>query len=106
MVDSYMLDCKNNSIKPTITGATLFLGFCDKTTIYDYRDREEFSHSVKRLLLFVEFGYESALHGNNVTGAIFALKNMGWKDRTEQLIEGAMPVVWNEEKTYQTKSGE
>lgn len=83
MVDSYMLDCKENSIKPTITGATLFLGFCDKTTLYDYRDREEFSHSIKRLLLYVEFGYETALHGNSVTGAIFALKNMGWKDKQE-----------------------
>lgn len=83
VIESYIIECKTKKEKPTITGATLYLGFCDKTTLYDYRDREGFSHSVKRLLLFVENGYEVSLQGNNVTGAIFALKNMGWKDKTE-----------------------
>jgi hypothetical protein len=95
MVESYMLDCKDNKTKPTITGATLFLGFCDKTTLYDYRDREGFSHSIKRLLLFVENGYETALHGNSVTGAIFALKNMGWKDKQEMDVRTPEGITVN-----------
>lgn len=82
-VQSYIDLCKEEKKKPTVTGATIHLGFCDKTTLYDYRDREEFSHSIKRLLLFVENGYEESLHTTTVTGSIFALKNMGWKDRTE-----------------------
>lgn len=86
VIESYITECKANKEKPTITGATLFLGFCDKTTLYDYRDREGFSHSVKRLLLFVENGYETSLQGNSVAGAIFALKNMGWKDKAEMDI--------------------
>lgn len=101
--DSYMVHCEEKVIKPTITGATLYLGFCDKTTLYDYRDRPEFSYSVKRLLLFVENGYEQALHGNSVAGSIFALKNMGWKDKTEQDVNMNANVVWNEERTYETK---
>jgi hypothetical protein len=28
-------------------------------------------------------GYEENLRANNPTGSIFALKNMGWKDKTE-----------------------
>lgn len=100
VIESYIADCKANNKKPTITGATLFLGFCDKTTLYDYRDRDGFSHSVKRLLLFVENGYEEALHGNSVTGCIFALKNMGWKDKTEQEINGNMGITWVENKNY------
>lgn len=86
VIEGYIAECKEKKEKPTITGATLYLGFCDKTTLYDYRDREEFSHSVKRLLLFVEHGYEVALQGNSVTGAIFALKNMGWRDKAEMDI--------------------
>ena len=99
-IELYMAECKENQRKPTITGATLFLGFCDKTTLYDYRDRPEYSHSIKRLLLFVENGYEEALHGNSVTGCIFALKNMGWRDKTEQEVNGNLGITWVENKTY------
>jgi hypothetical protein len=102
-VEAYIADCKENKKKPSVTGATLHLGFCDKTTLYDYRDRAEYSHSVKRLLLFVENGYEEALHGNSVTGSIFALKNMGWKDKTEVEQSGNMAITWKEERTYETK---
>ena len=31
----------------------------------------------------VEMGYELKLSGASVTGAIFALKNMGWRDKVE-----------------------
>lgn len=97
-IESYMAKCQADKSKPTITGATLYLGFCDKTTLYDYRDREEFSHSIKRLLLFVENGYETALQGNSVTGAIFALKNMGWKDKTESSVShsGGINFIFEE----------
>ena len=50
---------------------------------YDYEKREGFSHSVKRARMLVEAEYERRLHGNNVGGAIFALKNHGWSDRQE-----------------------
>jgi hypothetical protein len=92
VIEAYQQDCIENKAKPTVTGAVLFLGFCDKTTLYDYRDREEFSHSVKKLLLFVENGYEQALHGNSVAGSIFALKNMGWKDKSETEHSGKMQI--------------
>jgi hypothetical protein len=91
-IESYKEQCVEDKVRPTVTGATMHLGFCDKTTLYDYRDRDEFSHSIKSLLLFVENGYELALHGNSVTGSIFALKNMGWKDKSETEHSGKMQI--------------
>jgi hypothetical protein len=68
---------------PTVTGLTLALGFADKSTLYDYVKKPEFSHPIKKALTIVEFGYEKALKESNAAGSIFALKNMGWKDKTE-----------------------
>lgn len=96
MVDEYMHseDDDGNLIKkptgqkvrisrPTVTGLALHLGFADKTTLYEYRDRPEFSYSVKRALTIIEQYHEEGLCENNVTGRIFALKNFGWKDKIE-----------------------
>ena len=69
---------------PTITGLTLALDFADKSTLYDYAKKPEFSHPLKKAITIVEHGYESALRGSgSPAGAIFALKNFGWKDKTE-----------------------
>jgi hypothetical protein len=87
----------------TITGLAYHLGFESRQSFYDYEEREEYSYIIKRARLLVEMSYEERLSGQACTGAIFALKNMGWKDKTEQLIEGAMPVVLNETRTYSTK---
>jgi hypothetical protein len=95
--------CLENGVKATITGLALYLGFSSRASFDDYDERsDEFSYIIKRAKLAVENSYEQS--GQTID--IFALKNMGWKDRTEQLIEGAMPVTWVEEKTYQTKAGE
>lgn len=69
--------------KPTVTGLALHLGFADKTTLYEYRDRPQFSYPIKRALTMIEQYHELGLSDNNVTGRIFALKNMGWKDKVE-----------------------
>lgn len=69
--------------KPTVTGLALHLGFADKTTLYEYRDRPEFSYPIKRALTMIEQYHELGLCDNNVAGRIFALKNMGWRDKVE-----------------------
>jgi hypothetical protein len=68
---------------PTITGLAIHLGFESRQSLYDYEKREEFSYTIKRARLFIEREYEEQLQVGNTTGAIFALKNMGWKDKTE-----------------------
>jgi hypothetical protein len=67
----------------TITGLVLYCGFCDRHSFYDYEKREGFSHTVKRARTFIEQEYEELLSTGNATGAIFALKNFGWIDKTE-----------------------
>ena len=73
----------NNPGKLTITGLAMYLGFCDRQSLYDYEKRPEFSCIIKEARLAVENDYELSLRTASVTGAIFALKNMGWRDKVE-----------------------
>lgn len=67
----------------TVTGLTLYLGFSHRGTLDDYEKKKEFADIIKRGRTRVEFEYEKKLHGDKNVGAIFALKNMGWKDKQE-----------------------
>lgn len=67
----------------TITGLALELGFCSRQSFYDYEEKEEFTYTVKKARLHIERAYEQKLSGKEVGGAIFALKNLGWKDKNE-----------------------
>lgn len=68
---------------PTVTGLALFLGFAQRKSLLDYKEREEFCNTIKRAISCVENAYEQRLSANNPTGAIFALKNLGWVDKQE-----------------------
>lgn len=73
--------------RPMITGLVLFLGFVSRQSLTDYQDRpprgnKGFSDVIKRARSRVEMAYEAALSGTTPTGSIFALKNMGWQDKT------------------------
>jgi hypothetical protein len=66
---------------PTVTGLTLHLGFCDKSTLYDYAKKPEFTHPIKKAITFIEqFHEEATAYGEKCVGNIFILKNFGWKD--------------------------
>ena len=73
---------------PTITGLAYYLGFDSRQSFYDYEQKEQFSYTIKRARLFIEQEYEEQLHHGNTTGAIFALKNMGWYDKVQQELSG------------------
>ena len=69
---------------PTITGLCLFLGFDSRQSFYDYGSIKEFSYTIKRARLMIESEYEkSAQFAKTPAFHIFALKNLGWSDRTE-----------------------
>lgn len=69
---------------PTVTGLALFLGFSSRQSLLDYKEKEEFTDIIKRAVTVVENGYELKLSSMASTGAIFALKNMGWQDKISQ----------------------
>lgn len=97
-VIEYFSDCDEAKYKATVTGLVLYLGFASRSSLDDQEKRgEDFSYIIKRAKLAVENSYE--LSGQSFD--IFALKNMGWRDRTEQEISGAVPVTINEQRTYE-----
>lgn len=101
-VIEYFQFCLDEKTKTTITGLSLYLGFSSRSSLDDYEKRgDEFSYIIKRSKLAVENGYE--LSGQTID--IFALKNMGWKDKTETDLNhsGQVGVIWNEQRTYETK---
>jgi hypothetical protein len=75
--------CDRPPERPTWTGLALFLGFESRQSLTDYVKKEEFSYTIKRASLTIENIYEEALTSMNTSGPIFALKNYGWKDKTE-----------------------
>ena len=90
--DEYFETCEENGDRPLLSGLAYFLGFADRSTLYEYRDREGFSYPIKRSIMRVEMAYENRLDSNNVTGSIFALKNMGWKDKSETELSGNLAI--------------
>ncbi len=88
LADWFFACCEEDGAPLTITGLALFLGFADRQSLYDYHGRDGFSCIVKRSRLRVEHGYECRLGGSKPTGAIFALKNMGWADNRSVQLGG------------------
>lgn len=82
-IEEYKKHCKAEEIAPTLTGMILFIGFNSKDTFYEYGKKPAFSDSIKKARLWIESLYESDLRKNGGSGTIFALKNFGWKDKTE-----------------------
>ena len=68
---------------PTISGLALHLGFPSTQEMEEYELRGKYAEKVRRARLRVIADYEKKLHVTSSTGAIFALKSMGWNDRPE-----------------------
>ena len=90
-VEEYKLHCQETKEPVTWTGLALYLGFSSRQSINEYEKYTGFSDVVKRAKLFVEWHYETRVNGNNATGPIFVLKNMGWSDK--QQIEHSEKVT-------------
>jgi hypothetical protein len=98
-VDRYFDSTPQSEI--AISGLAYHLGFADRQSLYDYEKDDRFSCIIKRARLRVELAYEWRLNSNTCTGAIFALKNMGWRDRQEVESHGSLSINWIEERTYE-----
>lgn len=82
---AYFTYCYEERIKLTITGLVLFLGFADRRSFYDYEQKPEFAHTIKKARTLIEMHYEGLLQEAFPQGAQFALKNLGWN--AEEQIE-------------------
>lgn len=110
-IQSYFDDCVPeieggevvNYNYPTITGLALYLGFASRQSIYDYKEHKEFSYTIKRAMTAIENHYEQRLNYQNATGAIFALKNMGWQDNKNIDLKDERKTLDIEEREQRIK---
>lgn len=70
----------------TVTGLARVVG--SKQLLQDYEKREGYADIVKEAKLIIEESYETALRTNGGANNIFALKNFGWKDKSELGVSG------------------
>lgn len=83
LVDEYF----ENTDKVTLAGLADHIGISRKS-LYNYEDKDDFLHIIKKAREKVERHYEElTIYGDKPTGVIFALKNMGWKDRIDQTTD-------------------
>jgi hypothetical protein len=74
---------------PTLSGLALYLGFTSRQTFEEYEINGKHAPLLKRARLRIESEYEKKLHYQSSTGAIFALKSLGWTDKTENKTDSA-----------------
>ena len=79
MIDTYFNDTPMKQW--TVTGLALLFG--SRQLLDDYQKRKPYTAMITRAKLMVENKYELMLDSRSTTGAIFALKNFGWVDKTE-----------------------
>lgn len=79
----YFSECVKKKKPITITGLALALD-TTRETLMDYQEKDEFSDTLKRIKLRCEnYAETQVFAGRNQAGAIFALKNYGWRDKQE-----------------------
>jgi len=79
--------CDREPEPPTLSGLALALNFTSITEMEAYEREGKFAPVVKKARLRVEAEYEKKLHFQSSTGAIFFLKNLGWNEKTEDLLQ-------------------
>jgi len=67
---------------PTLSGLALHLGFDSLQAFDAYEKNGRFAAIAQRARLRIESEYEKMLHQQPATGAIFALKSLGWMEKT------------------------
>lgn len=84
LIDAYFDTCDKTGKPYTITGLAVHLG-CDRDTLLNYEQKEEFFGTIKDAKVKIHaYAEEYLFSGKSATGAIFNLKNnWGWKDKQE-----------------------
>jgi hypothetical protein len=102
-IKAYFEECDEEEQPYTITGLALALGTYRQTLI-NYEHKDEFMDTIKTAKQKVENYAERRLFESSPTGAIFALKNFGWRDKQELEHSGEMTTV--EKINYYTPNGD
>ena len=81
-INLYFEHCDESRKPPTITGLSLFCGFADRRSFYDYQDdKAEFSHVTRAARTVIANFHEiNVATRDKPQGSIFMLKNFGFSD--------------------------
>jgi DNA-packaging protein gp3 len=71
---------------PTLSGLALYLGFDSRQQFETYEAKPRYGAPLRRARLRIESVYEKKLHFHSSSGAVFALKNLGWKDKAAEKV--------------------
>jgi hypothetical protein len=83
---------------PTFNGLALALGYNSRTSLWENSNSgKPISEPIKKAMAKIEEAYEERLFSQSPTGAIFALKNRGWKDRQEVEHSGGISIIINDD---------
>lgn len=109
-IEAYFNECRNNKTKvltkdgkvvdlpdpkiPTIAGCAYAVGM-DRHTFYDYENKDEFSHTIKRARNYIIAQWESKCINTNANagGIIFIAKNYGYTDKQEFEHSGGVKIL-------------
>jgi hypothetical protein len=90
-IDAYFKESLTSERPVTFSGLALALGYNSRTQLWENsKGQKPISEPIKKAMMRIEEAYEERLHGNSPTGAIFALKNRGWQDKTEVELSGSV----------------
>jgi len=84
--DEYFVLKKEEGKRPTTSGLALHLGFCERASLFDYKQDPKFSCVIKKALMNIEEWLEGNMANKGKTaGCIFGLLNMrtGWSNKQE-----------------------
>lgn len=73
---------KTNSKPPTIAGLAYYTGL-DRKTIYNYENKDEFFHTIKKFRDWILMNYEELSIEKGNGGIVFLMKNYGYNDKQE-----------------------
>jgi hypothetical protein len=93
-IEEYFEYAEKKNKPYTVTGLCLHLN-CDRKTLINYEESEEYFHTIKMAKMRIENWLEekSLIGETNPTVTIFNLKNnFGWKDKTEVETSGETTV--------------
>ncbi|WP_428043426.1 terminase small subunit [Candidatus Avelusimicrobium faecicola] len=82
---------------PTVSGLALFLGFADRYSLYEYKQKAAFTFTVKRAIARIEhYAERGVMTRDKPTGAIFWLKNHGWtaEEESKNRVDVTLPEDW------------
>lgn len=82
---------RNKEKKPVLySGMLLWLGL-SRSSFLEYGKRRGYGEIVDTLKTYIQKDYEELLHSGKPVGAIFALKQFGWKD--EEVATNTKPLI-------------